>query len=350
MLSGKLLPAHPKPLLNEVLSSWFARVAEANAVKQHSLAFMRMGIKKPPWSWGLDLESEQSFLQNLCKTTGTTFENGKKTTLADYSGIVFPQRQRGKRTRWVLPTKDPTTKRLADGIQFCPTCLSEGAFPYYRRQWRLAFFTFCPVHMNLLYDACPSCEAPVAYHRHDCSIGIESAGSIANCYNCGVSFLSSPPLPPEKHQLELLEHYRNILMEFQTNRPTRYDLAFFTVLHQLCKVMVSKRNQGKLREHIYSHSKILPRPISFRNTPFYWRRRTTRHHVISLALWLLLDPVARITNAWRAGAVRYSSLVKDFPEAPKWYSNFTQKLNRQKTKLRCIEKCNFENRTNDTSR
>lgn len=341
MLSRKLLPARPKPLPNEVLSSWFARVAEANAVKQHSLAFMRLGATKPPWTWALDLEGGEWFLRNLCKTTGTSLALGRKTTLFDYLGLVFPRHPRRTRTLWVLPTKAPGKNIITDGIQLCPACLSEGGQPYFRRQWRLAFHTFCPVHDTMMLEICPSCRFPIAYHRHDCSVELEKAGAISLCFNCGVDFRNSQPQPPEEYLSEILEHYRQILMEFQSNTASRFDLAFFTTLHQLCKIMVSIENKNKLREHVACSLGILPRKVVARRTPFYWRGLTTRYHVISLALWLMMDPVDRITDAWKAGAIKYSTLVKDFPDAPQWFIAFARKLNRQESKLREVSKRSF---------
>jgi transcription elongation factor Elf1 len=341
MLSGKLLPAHPKPLPNEVLSSWFARVAEANAVKQHTLAAMRLGATKPPWSWSLDLKGGEWFLQKLCEATGTALANGEKTTLFDYSGVVFPQRQQGGRVPWVLPTRVPLSNFLTEGIQFCPTCLSEGALPYFRRQWRLAFFTYCPVHNELMFEACPSCGAPIAYHRHDCSVEIENAGSIANCYMCGVDYRAFRSQAPEKSAPEVVELYNDILMEFQNNHIARFDLNFFRCLHQLCMVMTSRRNEGKLREFIYSRSGLSSRPITNNMSPFSWRGLTTRHHVITLALWLMLKPLENIKSAWKAGAVRYASLVRDMDSPPGWYDRITCSLNRQHVKIRNSRRKNF---------
>ncbi|WP_369124446.1 TniQ family protein, partial [Undibacterium sp. CCC2.1] len=58
-------------------------------------------------------------------------------------------------------------KRNAYGLQFCPTCLAEDSVPYFRRRWRVAFYTVCNEHKTMLLDRCPKCGSSVAAHRLD---------------------------------------------------------------------------------------------------------------------------------------------------------------------------------------
>ena len=345
MLSGKLLPAHPKPLWNESLASWFSRIAEANAVKQHTLAFMRLGAQKPPWSWVLDVEGGEWFLKALCDTTGTPFHVAQRTTLAEYSGIIFPASQQGTRRQWILPTKTPSSKISTSGTQFCPRCLSEGGQPYYRKQWRLALYTFCPIHMKRMLDACPTCGTHVAFHKRDCGVDVDQAASITQCLNCGDDLRSAKPQRLVGDRPELIAKHKELLHSIDASTVCGHDLPFFQVLHHLCWVLLSKRNQGKLGEHICSKLDMPALMIPHKRIPFPWRGISTRHHIIQLALWLMVRPAMRITDAWKNGAVRYSSLVRDFPNPPHWYLSLVQNLNRQKTKLRNVEKINFENNT-----
>nr|WP_321255100.1 TniB family NTP-binding protein [uncultured Pseudodesulfovibrio sp.] len=342
MLSGKLLPAHPKPLWNESLASWFSRVAEANLVKQHTLAFMRLGAQKPPWYWVLDVEGGEWFLKALCDATGAPLHIGQKTTLAEYSGVIFPAAQRGTRTQWILPTKIPGSRIPTSGTQFCPRCLSEGKQPYYRRQWRLAFYTFCPIHMVKMLDACSICGARIAFHRRDCGVDIDQAASITMCYNCGADLRSAKPQRLEGDRAELTNKHKGLLHSINASTACNHDLPFFLVLHHLCWILLSKKNKGKLREYICSKLEMPAFMIPHKRTPFSWRGISTRHHIIHLALWIMLSPKMRITDAWKEGAVRYASLVRDFPNPPNWYRVFTQKMNRQYNKLRDIKKRHFE--------
>ncbi|WP_153296827.1 hypothetical protein [Xanthomonas oryzae] len=62
---------------------------------------------------------------------------------------------------------------------------------------------------------------------------------------------------------------------------------------------------------------------------FESRPITHRAHIIQLAAWLLADPQVRILAAWRAKAVRYNHLVRDFPSPPVWYRFIIGPLNRE---------------------
>jgi hypothetical protein len=53
---------------------------------------------------------------------------------------------------------------------------------------------------------------------------------------------------------------------------------------------------------------------------FEMRKIQERHHLLQLTCWLLSDLELRLTAAWRAKAVRYNMLLKDFDDPPTYYS------------------------------
>lgn len=65
---------------------------------------------------------------------------------------------------WMLTLGTRNTKRRS-GLQYCPSCLSEDAAPYYRLQWRFAWHVGCEKHRCSLHDRCHVCDAPVEPHR-----------------------------------------------------------------------------------------------------------------------------------------------------------------------------------------
>jgi len=147
---------------------------------------------------------------------------------------------------------------------------------------------------------------------------------------------------PEEYQVELFEYYKGILAEFHSGHANRFDLAFFTVLHQLCKIIVSNRNKGRLREYICFCIGMPSQRIEYSRHPFSWRRLTTRYYVISLALWIMMEPSKRLEGAWKAGAVRSNTLLKDFAAPPKWYAGLAQRFNSHKTKMTMKGRQSFE--------
>ena len=52
---------------------------------------------------------------------------------------------------------------------------------------------------------------------------------------------------------------------------------------------------------------------------FETRTLFERHHLIQLVAWLMAELEPRLRVAWRAKAVRYNHLGKDFEDAPEWY-------------------------------
>lgn len=160
MAHGRLWPAHPKPLQDELLTSWFVRVAQANGIKLQTLSWMLFGYGRSPWHLDIDRRPPPWFQDVVRARTGVSQEEIRRATLDIYRQRLYPKPRSSGMLRWVLPILSAGASRHGFGVQFCPECLSLDADPYYRKPWRLALFTYCPVHGCLLYDACPACGDP----------------------------------------------------------------------------------------------------------------------------------------------------------------------------------------------
>lgn len=88
------------------------------------------------------------------------------TTLSVDSGVDDrPPRCHAGIEPWITAVGLFHRIRRRHGLQYCPDCLAEA--PYFRRTWRLAFVTQCPIHHRVLLDACVRCDAPIVPHRHE---------------------------------------------------------------------------------------------------------------------------------------------------------------------------------------
>jgi hypothetical protein len=228
MLSGKLWPAHPKPLPDELLSSWIVRIARANGVKLQTMTHQLFGDALTPWNRDIDRLAPKWLLKAVSGHTGTPYWDAYRTTLTCYRDRLYPKRLSSGQLRWILPLKLHSTNRQGYGLQYCPECLAEDVEPYFRRKWRVGFFTFCPNHKALIHDACPSCDSPVAFHRRDFGHGIDEAGEMYLCHACRFDLRRAPHMPAPVHDPEVFALHEEMLLALDkaVSETGRFDIGF----------------------------------------------------------------------------------------------------------------------------
>ncbi len=209
------------------------------------------------------------------------------------------------------------------------TCLLGDTIPYYRKRWRIAFYTVCTTHHTMMLDRCPQCAASVAFHRLDIANGdaIE-VGTLAFCHGCGFDLRLAPavePLSYDKDAAALLLEACKVLGSDPAG-DYKWDLGRYSVLHQLCMILTSKYRHVSLRDFVLDQIGCQDIPIAKGRISFEMRSIDERDHLLQLAIWLMVLPDTRLELAWRGGAVRYNVLLKDFSEPPDWYQRLTQKF------------------------
>lgn len=321
MAHGKVWPAHPKPLPDELLSSWIVRVAEANAIKLQTLSWMLFGNGRSPWNRDIDRSTPRWLIKALSQHTGTNYWDVFHTTLATYRTRLYPRRRAAGQLRWILPVGSYGMHRKAFGQQFCAECLATDAIPYFRKQWRVALFTYCPEHRIELHDACPGCGNSVVIFRGDFGRELRDARPMYVCHACGYDFRESERNSVCFPSEELCALFDNMLLSL--NNPAgeteRFDLGFYAVMHQLCRVMGMRQNGGELQGYVAERLQFSLVPALLERTTVEQRRRNARHHVLLCALWLLEDMQPRLEKAWQAKAIRYNLMIRDFGDPPGWY-------------------------------
>lgn len=313
------------------------RIAEANGIKLYTLTLGLFGDRLTPWHRDIDRLAPKWLLKQICAKTGVGYWDAYHTTLTGYRTRLYPRRQASGQLRWILPISTFGLDRRGYGQQFCPECLAEDVTPYFRRCWRVGFFTFCPVHGCMLLDACHMCGAPVVLHRRDIGRDLAESKGLAYCQKCSADYrTASRHLPAGADGQAFLMHQalvQTVTRDVGSESP--YNLGFLAVLHQLCKVLCSSANAGRLYRWIEKQlgivARVLPTP---RRTAFEGRRIHERHAIVSFALWLLCDLPLRLTAAWRDKAVRFNHLLKDFDQPPRWYADVCIPLKRPMTPMR----------------
>lgn len=324
MTYGKIWPAHPKPCPDELLSSWIVRVAQANGIKLQALSWQLFGNAVSPWNRDIDRTAPSWLISAFSKHTGQPYWDLFHTTLATYRTRLYRHRRLSGQLAWILPVNNHGMNRQSYGQQFCPKCLSEGPFPYFRKHWRIALFTYCPVHQIALHDACPNCQAPVVHYRGDFGKNLEDATPMNQCYLCGFDLATAKSEPVNFPSNELRCEFDQMLKSLlgPTSNTSKFDLSYFRVMHQLCRIMVSTANDGNLLDYLSEQIKLKiphvpPAPIDV-------LRREERHRLLLSVLWLMLDLKNRLCMAWQTKAVQYNTLTKDFAEQPLWFSKIVR--------------------------
>jgi len=190
-------------------------------------------------------------------------------------------------------------------------------------------FTYCPDHQVELHDACPDCHAPVVHYRGDFGKELKDAWPMYICHACGADLREAERTAvyfpsDELHRIfgEMLRSLGRLAAE-----AGQFDLGFFAVMHQFCRVMGTGQNQGKLRRYLIERVGIPAMPQSpAGRISIEERRRYERHLWLLCALWLMVDLEHRLRDAWLAKAVRYNLMTKDFEGAPGWYRKLVERF------------------------
>lgn len=318
-----LWPVHLKPLPDELLSSWLVRLAYAHGLKVQTFSRLLAGSQYHLWNRDIDRTAPDWLIGTLCRNTATVREIAEGTTLRSYEGKIYRAFHDGFVLPWILPLKIRRFKRVGYGVQFCHRCLAEDAEPYFRRRWRVAFYTWCAKHEVMLHDRCPRCGASVVFQRQEIgqSTGAD-ADSITHCYACDFDLREAPLVSPVLYEETASQAFRAAVRGLEHCRPEKAsEVGYYNVLHHLCRMMNGQYRSSQPMEfacHCIGAPEISlgPRPRTFEMRPI-----AERHHMVQLAFWYMADLKRRLTVAWHEGALTYSALFRDFEDRPASYDS-----------------------------
>jgi hypothetical protein len=322
-----LWPLHLKPLPDELLSSWVVRLAHAHGLKVQTFSRLLGGSGYHIWNRDIDRAAPSWLIDVLCRNTATPIESARQTSLQSYEGEIYVTFHEGYVLPWILPLKIKRFTQLGHGLQFCPHCLAEDPEPYFRKRWRVAFYTWCSVHGVMLHDRCPGCGAPVDFQRRELGRPNEiDGGSITQCHVCDFDFRSAPAKAPGFHE-ESAQREFGLATDWLEHRQAGAKLdtqAYFAVLHHLCRTMLAAYRN--VRAMVFACDQIGIPDIRLEPGQRVLEIRSIeeRHHVVQLGLWYMADLRARLTAAWQEGAVTYSALLRDFEDRPRWYDEIVE--------------------------
>lgn len=177
----------PPPIPGELLTSYLARQAISHGVSPHTLVQLA-SPGTAVWNRDVDVSASSGLIDDLAVASGQPREVLEELTLGRWEEVTRRQPELLQGTyHWIGSIGVYHRRRLRSGLAFCPACLAEGGG--FLRQWRLSFWTVCPIHQTLVLDRCPRCGAPAQPQRQGFDISV--------CWNCFTNLASARAVPAE---------------------------------------------------------------------------------------------------------------------------------------------------------
>jgi hypothetical protein len=171
------LPFAPKPLPNELFSSWMLRIADANFVSlQELIVGFQSRHPEVPCPRSLDWGFSNEFLNavaRFCRAPIGTLRSLDLRTRLPNAQQVLLLRLRDTSEECRRCRKERT------GYAFCPMCIVQQRYVHARWEWAFPALLYCHVHKSPLRHGCPMCgeDDPLPF-------GVLADPSI-HCWRCG---------------------------------------------------------------------------------------------------------------------------------------------------------------------
>jgi len=319
-----LLPAYSKPLQDELLSSWLARMSQDHGLQVYEfckLCWPKLAL----FERDIDRNINDETINDIAARTNCSFEEVKSTSLRYFEHKLYNPliKKQYSRTKWILPVGREAFKYKNKGLMFCPGCLSnDQKNPYYRKKWRLALSIVCPDCECYLYDCCPRCRSPICFFRN--SIGLTNHAIFKHwgtCYNCKKDLRENEIKHAPADVVKLQKHLYEIL-ETGFNSKVIYPILYFDVLHQVIKLLITPRAKLQpLRKDLFKQHEMPFFSIRSGKPIFELLEYEKRIHVIWIAYWLLEDWPTRFLFYCRKHKLRSTDVLMQFTNAPFWYES-----------------------------
>ncbi len=316
---------HPRPQLDELLSSWLVRIAseQFTAPATFTNLYLREW-KNVFWASDLDLQADDQLLEVLEAKSGVPKTALLAMTLRGYEGYLCEQvfTKMGA-TQFVLPMKMRARRCTSFGLRFCPMCLKEDERPYFRRKWRLTFSTACLHHHCFLHDRCPACHEPLTIYRRQ-------PEGFPRCGFCGFQLEDAKVegIEGNSYGLKAIERMYNILDNgfVELGGVLVYSHLFFSAIHQLSKVVFLWDKTRGFLDHECMRDKIdgldwVPKPQELAAI------RLKDQYLLFSGLMKLFDDFPKDLLAFcRLNGLGKTELTRDLHYVPFWYTTIVDRF------------------------
>jgi len=183
------LPIAPRPILNELLSSWILRTAAANVISfAEFLAGLRLRYPETDEIYGriLDYAVPQATLRALSRFTRVPLTQLRKLDL----NVRVPQISSASLLRFhgrQFAIGCPRGHSLRGRYAFCPLCLARQKRIHIQWDWCFATLIRCPVHQSMLLEGCIYCGEVDPF-----TFSLSGAPPVLLCRSCSANLVLSP--------------------------------------------------------------------------------------------------------------------------------------------------------------
>lgn len=321
-LERRILPCTFHPGENELLSSWLVRLAQAHRLKVESFC-RHLWPHLILWKRDLDKLAPPIVLDALAVHTLTAPSRILQATLAPVierlSGAPLLTGQ--GHSVWLMPLRIHHRTHQGHGLVYCPCCLrQDGAAPYYRTDWRLAFYVVCPTCGIYMQEGCPACGAPINFFRLDIGRKGTADQLLSTCYQCAFDLRQAPskPVPAQS-----LAHYQSLYRISQEGwcPAVPYPHQYFQVLRQLVRVLScpfgrARVLQADLRLRLDQPTDWCTSGGAFEQLPI-----RERIYLLEQAMWLLTDWPDRFIHVMNCLQIKSLVLLRDMAsDVPFWFN------------------------------
>lgn len=154
----------PKPLKDELLSSWLTRMAMEH--KRSLSTFLSLYVRHEGSAISrtdMDFLYDEKLIDILALKSSLSKQEIMSMSLRSEEGHLFVCNDCLYPPKQIRKLVD---KRTHHGLMYCPKCLAEDKIPYFRKQWRYTFYNICPKHKTFLTDRCWKCYERVNYTKN----------------------------------------------------------------------------------------------------------------------------------------------------------------------------------------
>jgi len=311
----------PKPLKDELLSSWLVRVAIEHG--QGLSSFLTLFVKKDGSSVSrtdIDFLYDENLFYYLSEKSDLSKQDILRMSLRSEEGYLFS-------CNGLYPPKQVrkvTDKRTHNGLMFCPKCLSEDKIPYYRKKWRYYFYNACPEHKVFLTDRCWGCHEKIRLAKINCH------EEICFCSKCGKDLRLITTVRTQDnftYGLKAIKWFENGLKNgyFIINQQKIRSLSVFESMTKICYLLNGKEGLKFKNFPLIDEYNAICKKLSA-----YSSKKTLSIQkdfiLTAMTYHLFQNYPDNLLNFIRQNHMTYRDFTHDFKGIPFWYKEAIGKI------------------------